>query len=332
MALIDIRNLTIYIHTSQGRFKAVERVNLTMTEGEIRGLVGESGSGKSLVAKAILGLQKENWEVQADRMRLGDIDLLALSPRQRRKLMARDIAIIFQEPSSHLDPTQEIGEQIVEAIPFKTYEGKWWKMYKWRQKRAIALLHKIGIKDHKSVLKSYPHELSEGICQKIMIAMALAKNPKLLIADEPTAAMEATTQMQIMKLLNKINKVNNTSILLISHDIETVADLADSLTVMYCGQTVESGKKDQVLRTPRHPYTEAILLAVPDFSFQVERKSQLYALPGSIPPLQHLPIGCRLGPRCPNAQKKCVEKPRSKRIKGHQFNCHFPLNVTMVKK
>ena len=188
MAILDIRNLTIEINTSQGRVKVVERVNLTLAEGEIQGLVGESGSGKSLVAKAILGIKKDGWVVKADRMRLGDIDLLALSPSERRKLMANDIAMIFQEPSSHLDPTQEIAEQIEEAIPSNTFEGGFWQRFQWRKKRAITLLHKVGIKDPISVLRSYPHELSEGVCQKIMIAMAIAKKPPLLIADEQRIA------------------------------------------------------------------------------------------------------------------------------------------------
>ncbi|MCE2595380.1 ATP-binding cassette domain-containing protein [Motilimonas cestriensis] len=327
MAILDIRNLTIEINTSQGRVKAVERVNLTLTEGEIQGLVGESGSGKSLVAKAILGIKKDGWVVRADRMRLGDIDLLTLTPSERRRLMANDIAMIFQEPSSHLDPTQEIAEQIEEAIPSNTFEGGFWQRFQWRKKRAITLLHKVGIKDPISVLRSYPHELSEGVCQKIMIAMAIAKKPRLLIADEPTTAMESTTQIQILKLLHKLNKVNNTSILFISHDIESVSNLSDTLTVMYCGQTVESGTRDQVINHPRHPYTNALLQAVPDFESNLKHKSHLYALPGSIPPLQHLPIGCRLGPRCPNAQKTCVQKPHSTRLKGHMFNCHFPLSI-----
>ncbi len=332
MPLLDVRNLSIEIETPQGIYKAVDKVSLTLGEGEIRGLVGESGSGKSLIAKAILGICKDNLRVQADRMRLGDLDLLTLTQRQRRNIMGREIAMIFQEPSSCLDPSEEIGAQIEESIPVDAFHGQFWQRFQWRKKQSIALMHKVGIKNHHQVLNSYPHELSEGLCQKVMIAMAIANKPRLLIADEPTAAMETTTQVQIFRLLDKLNKVNGTSILLISNDIESVSNLADRLTVLYCGQTVESGSRAQVINSPKHPYTEALLKAVPDFAGTLTHKSQLYALPGSIPAIQHLPIGCRLGPRCPNAQRKCVEMPRASLIKGHQFSCHYPLNLKEAGK
>jgi cationic peptide transport system ATP-binding protein len=222
MPLLDIRNLTIEIDTPQGMVKAVDRMSITINESEIRGLVGESGSGKSLVAKAIAGVCKDNWRVNADRMRLGDVDLLALSPRQRRKIVSREIAMIFQEPSTCLDPSERIGEQLEEAIPSSSFSGRIWQRFHWRQKQAIALLHKVGIKEHKRIMRSYPYELTDGECQKVMIAMAIANRPRLLIADEPTNDLDPITQAQIFRLLSRMNQLGNTTILLVSHDLTTV--------------------------------------------------------------------------------------------------------------
>ncbi|CAH0533779.1 Peptide transport system ATP-binding protein SapD [Vibrio stylophorae] len=331
MPLLDIKHLTIEIDTPQGRVKAVDRMSMTLSEGEIRGLVGESGSGKSLVAKAIVGVMKDNWIITADRFRLGNIDLLALSPRERRRVVGREIAMIFQEPSSCLDPSEQVGLQLMEAIPSRAFTKKWWQRWQWRKKHAIALLHKVGIKDHKQIMRSYPYELTAGECQKVMVAMAIANQPRLLIADEPTSDLDPVTQAQIFRLLSRLNQLNNTAILLISHDLTTITQWADRITVMYCGQSVESGTRQELLETPYHPYTLALMQSMPDFSENVRHKSRLPTLPGSIPLLQHLPIGCRLGPRCPYAQKKCVEVPINRTIKGHKFSCHFPLNVVESK-
>lgn len=327
MALLDIRHLTIEIDTPQGLVKAVDRMSLTMNEGEIRGLVGESGSGKSLVAKAIVGVGKDHWKITADRMRLGNIDLLQLTPRERRKVIARDIAMIFQEPQTCLDPSDEIGQQLMEAIPGRAFEGRWWQRFTWRKKHAIALLHKVGIKDHSRVMSSYPYELTDGECQKVMIAIAIAAKPKLLIADEPTNDLDPITQSQILRLLSRMNQVNNTTILLIGHDLTSITQWANRITVMYCGQSVESAETQAIVERPKHPYTSALLTSMPDFSENLPHKQKLDSLPGSIPPLKHLPIGCRLGPRCPYAQRQCVEVPRSRKIKDHKFSCHFPLNT-----
>ena len=236
MPLLDFRHLTIEIETPHGLVKAVDRMSLTINEGDIRGLVGESGSGKSLVAKAIVGVCKDNWRISADRMRLGDVDLLQLTPKERRKVIARDVAMIFQEPSTCLDPSEPVGNQLAESIPSKSFEGRWWERLKWRKKQAIALLHKVGIKEHTRVMNSYPYELTDGECQKVMIAMAIAAKPKLLIADEPTNDLDPITQSQILRLLSKMNQLNNTTILLIGHDLTTITQWAKRITVMYCGQ------------------------------------------------------------------------------------------------
>lgn len=169
MPLLDIRNLTIEFKTSEGWVKAVDRVSMTLSEGEIRGLVGESGSGKSLIAKAICGVAKDNWRVTADRMRFDDIDLLRLSSRERRKLVGHNVSMIFQEPQSCLDPSERVGRQLMQNIPAWTYKGRWWQRLGWRKRRAIELLHRVGIKDHKDAMRSFPYELTDGECQKVMM-------------------------------------------------------------------------------------------------------------------------------------------------------------------
>ncbi|CRL59113.1 peptide ABC transporter ATP-binding protein SapD [Proteus mirabilis] len=327
MPLLDIRNLTIEFMTPDGPVKAVDRVSITLNEGEVRGLVGESGSGKSLIAKAICGVTKDNINVTADRFRFDDIDLLKLSPRARRRVIGHNISMIFQEPQSCLDPATKIEQQLIQAIPGWTFKGHWWQRFHWRRRRAIELLHRVGIKDHKDIMRSYPYELTEGECQKVMIAIAIANQPRLLIADEPTNAMEPATQTQIFRLLTRLNQNNNMTILLISHDLQWMSKLANKITVMYCGQMVETASPDELLVTPYHPYTQALIRSIPDFTNSLAHKSRLNTLPGAIPSLEHLPVGCRLGPRCPYAQRQCIEAPRLRLFKNHAVACHFPLNV-----
>lgn len=327
MPLLNIRNLTIEIDTPQGLVRAVDRVSLSLNEGDILGLVGESGSGKSLIAKALVGVGKENWKISADLMQLDNIDLLSLSASERRKLISRHVSMIFQEPSTCLDPSVPIGKQLIESIPSSTFDGKWYQRLFWKHKQAKALLHKVGVKDHKKLMKSYPYELTDGECQNVMVAMAIAKKPILLIADEPTNDLDSITQLQILRLLRRMNQVNNTSILLISHDLTMITNWATKITVMYCGQSVESAPTEKIIEAPKHPYTTALLKVMPDFNEKIPHKQMLQVLPGAIPPLKHLPIGCRLGPRCPYAQKKCVQVPPFKQFKNHYFSCHFPLNM-----
>ena len=328
MPLLDIRNLTIEFVNDNKPIKAVDRVNLLLNEGEILGLVGESGSGKSLVAKAICGVTSDNWRITADRMRFGDIDLLRLSPRERRKIIGRHISMIFQEPQACLDPSASIGRQLKQAIPSGTFKGPWYKrLLPWRKERVIDILHRVGIRDHRDIMRSYPYALTEGECQKVMIAIALASQPKLLIADEPTNAMESTTQDQIFRLLRRLNQNNNTTILLISHDLRTVSQWSNRIQVLYCGQTVETAASKELISTPHHPYTQALMRAMPDFGQPLPHKSRLNTLNGSIPSLEHLPLGCRLGPRCPYGQRECIVRPHLTGSKHHQYACHFPLNI-----
>ena len=323
MPLLDIRNLTIELDTPHGRVKALEKVSLTLNSGEVHGLVGESGSGRSLLARAILGIPGPNWRITADRMMWDGRNLLAMSSTERRNLMGSDIAMIFQDPSGSFDPAIAMGTQIIEAMPTNT-STPFWRRGKEKRLTAQKWLHKVGIKDPRKVMSSYAWELSEGECQKVMIAMAVANQPRLLIADEPTNSMEISTQAQIFRLLAQLNQLQNVTILLISHELETLAQWSDNLTVLYCGQVMESGVTSELTSQPYHPYTKALLDNMPDYTGNIAHKSIMPTLPGSAPALQHLPIGCRLGPRCPEAQKKCVAQPQLSHYKDRYFACHFP--------
>ncbi|MEC4728360.1 ATP-binding cassette domain-containing protein [Shewanella sp. D64] len=325
MPLLDIRNLTIELDTPHGRVKALERVSLTINAAEIHGLVGESGSGRSLLARAILGIPGHNWNITADRMMWDGRNLLEMSSKQRRNLMGSEISMIFQDPSSSLDPVISVGSQLIEAMPAHK-KTPFWRRTKMRKQTAEKWLHKVGIKNTERVMSSYAWELSEGECQKVMIAMAVANQPRLLIADEPTNSMEVQTQAQIFRLLSKLNQLQGVSILLISHELETLSMWCDQLSVMYCGQIMESGPTSEIVARPYHPYTKALLDNIPNYSGKMTHKSIMPTLRGSAPALQHLPIGCRLGPRCPEAQKKCVNKPNLCHQKNRYFACHFPYN------
>lgn len=326
MLLIDIRNLTIELITPTGLLKAVDKVNIKIEEGELLGFVGESGSGKSLIAKAILGATNKNWRITADRFLFAGVDLLKISEKKRQKLVSSEISMIYQEPKSCLDPSMKIGKQIKLTIPRSTFKGKWWERFFWRRQRTIELLHKVGIKDHQEVMNAYYHELSDGECQKIMIAMALATQPKLLIADEPTNTMESTTEVQIFRLLTGLNKNTGMTILLISHDLQMVSKWSERINVLYCGQMVEIADSKELISKPFHPYTQALITSTPNLGTSTPHKGTLNTLHGFIPPLENLPIGCRLGPRCQYAQKKCILSPILIEQKDHSFACHFPIN------
>ncbi|ABL99439.1 oligopeptide/dipeptide ABC transporter ATP-binding protein [Shewanella amazonensis] len=323
MPLLDIRNLTIELDTPHGRVKALEKVSLMLHAGEIHGLVGESGSGRSLLARAVLGIPGPNWTITADRMMWDGRNLMEMSDVERRNLMGKDMAMIFQDPSGSLDPVITIGAQLIEAMPADK-NVPFWRRGRERRLTAQKWLHKVGIKDPKRVMASYPWETSEGECQKVMIAMALANQPRLLIADEPTNSMEPSTQAQIFRLLAQLNQLQGVTIMMISHELETLADWCNNLTVLYCGQVMESGPIDELIREPLHPYTKALMDHLPDYRGNLPHKSLMPVLPGSAPALQHLPIGCRLGPRCPEARRECVHQPQLQHQKDRYYACHFP--------
>ncbi len=326
MRLLDIRNLNIELKTNDELIRAVESANFSMKMGEVSALIGESGSGKSLIAKALVGVLNNRWNVSADRLHFLGEDLNKMSEANRRKIISSNVSMIYQEPRRCLDPTADIFSQLEESLPEADYSGWFGAKKEQRVKKCSNLLHKVGIKDHVRIFNSYPHMLSEGVCQKIMIAMAIAKEPKLLIADEPTTALESTTSLQVIKLLKSLNQLKDMAVIFITHNLNTITSWADTINVMYCGQLIESGPTKQLLEAPKHPYTKALFDSEPDFSkVDMHSKQRLYTLKGTIPTLQHLPTGCRLGPRCPNAQKACVIMPEQQKIKRQHFRCHYPL-------
>lgn len=329
MILLDIRNLTLEIESNGVMVKALDKVSLSIEEKEICALVGESGSGKSLIVRAISGALPPQWIITADRLTWRGQDLLKMSMSDRQKIMRRDIAVIFQDPKAALDPSVKLGAQFNESIPAEFIHGRWWWQKRLEKKRiTYAQLERVGIKDIKTCLNSYVHELPDDVCQKFMIAMALVSHPTLLIADDPTRGMETSTKRQILSVCKSLNRNSDLSILFVSHDLLAISSIAHTLTVLYSGQTVEDGPFESVRRNPYHPYSKALLDSAPSFTPGLTPKSPLTALGGTIPTLQHLPIGCRLGPRCPHAQKECVVTPLPRNVHRRQYRCHFPLHVT----
>ncbi|WP_299072618.1 oligopeptide/dipeptide ABC transporter ATP-binding protein [uncultured Paraglaciecola sp.] len=327
MILLDIKNLTLEIDISSGWVKALDKINMVIHEGQIHALVGESGSGKSLIVKAIVGALPNRWRITADRMTWKGKNLLTMSPKARRKLIRKDISVIFQNPLESLDPSLTLGQQIKEMLPSNQFTKTWfWQNNKEKHALAVKLLHKVGIKDHQQCLTSYPHQITNDVVQKFMVAMALASEPKLIIADDPTRGMEITSKTQILKLLARVNQVKSLSVMFVSHDLLAISSMASYVTVLYCGQTVESGELKQLRKRAFHPYTQALLDSAPSFRKDLPPKSPLRSLDGSIPTLHHLPIGCRLGPRCPRARKECVATPQIRRVHTHFYTCHFPLH------
>lgn len=320
MSLLTVENLSVSFGDEKAPFKAVDRVSYTVNEGEVLGIVGESGSGKSVSSLAIMGLIDFPGRVTAEKLHFNQNDLLALKPKEKQKIVGADIAMIFQDAMTSLNPSYTVGYQIMEAL--KVHQGG---SKAARRERAIELLSLVGIPDPKSRLEVYPHQLSGGMSQRVMIAMAIACNPKLLIADEPTTALDVTIQAQIIDLLLELQRKENMALILITHDLALVAESAHRIIVMYAGQVVEEGRAEEIFKSPLHPYTQALLKALPEFA---EGKSRLQSLPGVVPGKYDRPQGCLLNPRCPYATEKCRSvEPALVQINSRQVKCHTPLNA-----
>lgn len=319
MALLKVDELSVHFGDKKAPFRAVDRVSYEVNEGEVLGIVGESGSGKSVSSLAIMGLIDFPGRVMANSLRFNGHNLLDLKPKEKQKIVGADVAMIFQDAMTSLNPSYTVGYQIMEAL--KAHQGG---SKAWRKERAIELLTMVGIPDPTSRLDVYPHQLSGGMSQRVMIAMAIACNPKLLIADEPTTALDVTIQAQIIDLLLELQRKENMALILITHDLALVAESAHRIIVMYAGQVVEEGKSEQIFKSPLHPYTQALLKALPEFA---EGKSRLQSLPGVVPGKYDRPQGCLLNPRCPYATDLCRQKePELRTVNGRQVKCHTPLN------
>ena len=315
MALLEIENLSVDF----SGFKAVDQVDLFMEQGEVVGIVGESGSGKSVTQLALMGLVAYPGLVTADTLRFDGHNLLNLPDRQRRALIGKDIAMIFQEPMTSLNPCFTVGFQIMEAL--KTHQGGTRSQ---RRERAVEILGQVGIPSPAERLRAFPHQMSGGMNQRVMIAMAIACNPRLLIADEPTTALDVTIQAQILDLLLDLQQKNNMALILITHDMAVVAETVERVVVMYAGQVVEKRSADTIFTHPRHPYTGALLSALPERSVGQKR---LPTIAGVVPGKYDRITGCLFHPRCHHARDICRQKvpPLEKDGKGY-VRCYFPLS------
>ena len=301
-AILEVRGLKVRFATEDGTVRAVDGVDFELQRGQVLGIVGESGSGKSVTALTVLGLTRAaNTMFEGEVLYKGD-NLLSMSERRLRSVRGNEIAMIFQDPMTSLNPVYRVGDQITEAI--LTHEDIGKRMAK---NRAVELLKQVGIPNPEQRVYDFPHQFSGGMRQRAMIAMGLANNPDILIADEPTTALDVTIQAQIIELIDRLKDDFNSSVILITHDLGVVADVADEILVMYAGRVVERGAKRALFYDPQMPYTWGLLGSIP--RLDRPRGGRLASIKGAPPSLINLPTGCKFRPRCPHAFEKCVEEP-----------------------
>ncbi|MSP74982.1 MAG: ABC transporter ATP-binding protein [Rhodospirillaceae bacterium] len=314
--LLDVRGLRTHFHTDRGLFRAVDGIDFSVDRGRTVGLVGESGCGKSVTSLSVMGLvASPPGQVAADAVNFDGRDVLKLSPDERRKLRGGKMSMIFQEPMTSLNPVHTIGQQIVEAILAHTTMSP-----QAAKARAIEMLELVRIPSPAQRIDDYPHSLSGGMRQRVMIAMALSCEPSLLIADEPTTALDVTIQAQILDLLQDLQRRLGMAILIITHDLGVIAEVADDVLVMYAGQIVESAPVNALFADPQHPYTIGLLGSIP--RLDVER-ARLATIEGTVPSPNNQPKGCRFAPRCPFADRRCHNEPPPLRElgTGHRVAC-----------
>ena len=318
--LLQVEHLRTYFHTFRGVVKAVDDVSFSLDEGQVLGIVGESGSGKSVTSFSILKLIEGPGVVQSEHIYFNGEDISRKSEKEMMKIRGKDISMVFQDPMTSLNPLYTIEKQITEMLDLHQ-KGM---SKKEKRERCIELLRMVGIPNPEDRLKSYPHQFSGGMRQRVIIAIALAANPKLIIADEPTTALDVTIQAQILKLMDRLVKEQNASLILITHDLAVVSQMADRIIVMYCGKIVESGSRDDVIRRASHPYTVGLLNSIPRMAEEQER---LESIPGMVPSMLDLPNGCYFAPRCKYCQEICrTQAPTEQSVgDGHVVCCHFPL-------
>jgi oligopeptide/dipeptide ABC transporter ATP-binding protein len=320
--LLDVKDLKVRFATEDGVVRAVDGVNFTLDRGQVLGIVGESGSGKSVTAMTILGLTRDtNTRYEGEIVYKGQ-DLLTQSESRLRAVRGAEIAMIFQDPMTSLNPVYKVGQQIVEAI--LAHEDLSARTAK---SRAVELLRQVGIPNPEQRVDDYPHQFSGGMRQRAMIAMALSCNPDILIADEPTTALDVTIQAQILELIDKLKDDFDSAVIMITHDLGVVAEVADEIIVMYAGRVVEHGGKRDVFYDPQHPYTWGLLGSIP--RLDRPKPKRLHSIQGSPPSLINPPAGCKFRPRCPHAFEKCQEEPAlENRVeqKGHLDRCWLTLD------
>jgi peptide/nickel transport system ATP-binding protein len=315
--ILDVRDLVVQFPTEDGIVNAVSGLSFTLRRGETLGIVGESGSGKSVTNLAILGLLNAKRSRISGEILLNGRDLLKATPAELRDVRGKDVAMIFQDPFACLHPMYRVGYQIAEAVQAHAHvsKSKAWE-------RAVEVLDAVGIPNARTRARDFPHQFSGGMRQRAMIAMALVHNPGVLIADEPTTALDVTVQAQILELIDKVKRDFDIGVILITHDLGVVAETAQSVMVMYAGRAVEHGPADQVFENPQHPYTWGLLESMPSIEAKV---AQLVAIEGSPPSVIHLPPGCAFHPRCPHRFEPCdkVRPELAPMEGGHLDACHL---------
>lgn len=300
--LLEVKGLETTFFTDDGAVRAIDNVSFNIHEGEILGVVGESGCGKSVTSLSIMGLvPSPPGKITGGEILLHNRDLTKFTDKEMRSVRGKDVAMIFQEPMTSLNPLFTIGNQLSEAI--RIHNKSWSK--KQVRERAIEIMKLVGLPRAEELIDEYPHQLSGGMRQRVMIAMALVCDPKVLIADEPTTALDVTIQAQILKLMRDLNKRLNTAIMLITHDLGVVAETCERVVVMYAGQVVEEAPVNEIFKNPQHPYTQGLIQSVPDMRF---KKESLYSIPGNVPKPGSISQGCRFAPRCEFATARCKEQ------------------------
>ncbi len=320
MSLLKVKNLNIQFKTKKGLIHAVRNVSFEVEASETLGIVGESGCGKSITNMAIMGLLDDNAIVTADELSFNGVDLKKLNEKSWQQIRGGDISMIFQDAMSSLNPCYTVENQIEEVLLI--HEAKLSKQE--RKDRVERLLIQVGIPAPKERMKAYPHELSGGMAQRVMIAMAIASSPKLLIADEPTTALDVTVQQQILELLDEIQKETGMAVIFISHDLAVVKDFTQNLQVMYAGEVIERGPTMAVINTPRHPYTSGLLKSIPSFTDDIN--APLYSIKGMVPDLGDRPTGCQFRKRCEYATQQCETLPKLVIHGDRSLRCIHPLN------
>jgi peptide/nickel transport system ATP-binding protein len=323
--LLEISNLRVWFDTAHGKVRAVDGINITVRRGETVGIVGESGSGKSVLSRAVMKILPKNAEVlQGSRIEFDGTDLASITPRKHKHMWGVDLAMVFQDPMTSLTPVLTIGKQLTETLRYHRRLGR-----KAAQAEAIRLLKVVGIPEPEKRFDQYPHNLSGGMRQRVTIALAISCSPRLLIADEPTTALDVTVQHQILDLLQDLQRESGMSMILITHDLGVVATRADTIAVMYAGRIVEKAPTREIFAHMRHPYTRALIDAIPKVS--LPSHTRLASIPGRPPTIIDPPPGCTFAPRCPSAQPKClVESPPLDRAPGnpnHTVACFYPLGT-----
>jgi dipeptide transport system ATP-binding protein len=315
--LLDIEDLHVDFPTQGAVMHAVDGVSLRVAEGEVLGVVGESGSGKSVTMLAMMGLVGYPGQVSARKLQFAGQDLPGLSPRQRRRIIGKDVAMIFQDPTTSLNPCFTVGFQLVETLRLHLGLER-----SAARHRAVELLEQVGIPAAASRMKDFPHQMSGGMNQRVMIAMAIACNPRLLIADEPTTALDVTIQAQILDLLRGLQRERGMALVLITHDLGVVAEMAQRVAVMYAGQVVEERPAAALFASPQHPYTAALLAAMPERS---TGQQHLATIPGVVPGPYDRPGGCLFAPRCSSATAGCAERPALRAWGDGAVRCRYPM-------